>query len=96
MGAVLRGNRPDLPTADQLPGLDAAGREGLPAYLDLMRRCWAQEAGERPNFEAVVVELRAQLEAAGGMQGAPSGLHSLPSMHSAPSSMPGTPSVSMQ
>ncbi len=95
VGAVLHGNRPDLPPAERLPGLNSTGQAGLPSYLDLMHSCWAQEAAERPDFEAIVVELRGQLEAAGGMQGGPSGLHSMPSVCSAPSGMPSTPSASI-
>jgi hypothetical protein len=28
------------------------------AYLALIRRCWAQEPAERPNFADIIMELR--------------------------------------
>lgn len=49
------GARPPVPDADSVPG---GGFNGFDDYVALMRRCYAQNPGERPGFEEVVHELR--------------------------------------
>lgn len=44
-----------LPSPGPVPSLQF---EGLDAYVSLMRRCWAQDAAERPDFAEVARELR--------------------------------------
>ena len=36
------------------------------AYVALMRRCWAQDPAQRPDFAAVIAELRVILAATVG------------------------------
>ena len=53
---VRAGRRPLLP-AD--PGALPGGTfPRLPAYLELMQRCWAQRPEDRPSFVEVVAVLR--------------------------------------
>lgn len=52
---VSDGERLEIPPPEQLPG---GGFAGLPAYLDLLGRCWAQDPNDRPTFETVIKELR--------------------------------------
>jgi hypothetical protein len=49
-----------VPPAAQLPGAGGGTADflGLEEYVALMRRCWAEEPEERPQFGAVVKELR--------------------------------------
>jgi serine/threonine protein kinase len=55
IGFALRdGKRPEIPPADELPG---GTFPGLPAYVALMQRCWAQEPADRPDFGQVLEEL---------------------------------------
>ena len=52
----MEGRRPDVPPFDALPG---GVFEGLPAYVALMRACWAQDPGDRPaSFAEVLAALR--------------------------------------
>ncbi len=50
MVAVERGERPEVPPGEALPG---GGFVGLQHYVKLMRRCWAAQAHERPPVEEV-------------------------------------------
>ena len=53
---VMEGQRPEVPPSSALPG---GGFRGLPAYMALMKRCWAQEPGARPaSFAEVLAALR--------------------------------------
>jgi len=55
-----KGERPEAPS--EAPGALAGGAfPGFPAYCALMRRCWAEDPGARPPFEAVIAELRTLL-----------------------------------
>lgn len=55
MKAVTFGQRPPLSDAGQLQG---GGFPCLEGYLELMRRCWAQDPVERPTFGEVAGVLR--------------------------------------
>ena len=52
---ISSGGRPPIPEPGSIPG---GGFPGLPAYLALMQRCWAEQPAERPAFAEVVAELR--------------------------------------
>lgn len=54
----MSGERLPIPPMERLPGPDAQGFAGLPGYLALMQRCWAQEPELRPTFRQIVEELR--------------------------------------
>lgn len=56
--AVVGGRRPELPPLEELPGGGGASFPGLPAYIALMERCWAQRPQDRPDFTEVVAVLR--------------------------------------
>ena len=59
VGHVTGGERLAIPTPDQIPGPPGAGSfPGLPAYVDLLQNCWAQDPEQRPLFAAIVQELR--------------------------------------
>ena len=53
VGEVVAGRRPPIPAAEDVPGCVCYDR-----YTGLLRRCWAQEPAERPEFEEVCTELR--------------------------------------
>jgi hypothetical protein len=53
--SVTQNTRPDLPPDEELPGRPCV--EALAPYKDLMTRCWDQDPGARPGFEAIVVAL---------------------------------------
>lgn len=56
---VLSGGRLEVPPPEALPGGSSpALQAGLPAYVALMKRCWAQAPEERPTFDDIVGELR--------------------------------------
>ena len=58
---MREGERPALPAdAAALPG---GTFPGLPAYVALLQRCWAQEPQARPSFDDIVAQLRALLAA---------------------------------
>ncbi|PRW05763.1 Purple acid phosphatase 18 [Chlorella sorokiniana] len=64
---VLSGGRLDLPPPEALPGGSSpALQAGLPAYVALMKRCWAQAPEDRPAFDHIVQQLRVLLEQANG------------------------------
>ena len=60
VSGLMHGKRPPVPPREHLPGppADNAGFAGLDAYCALMRRCWEQEAGQRPPFGEVCAELQ--------------------------------------
>ncbi|KAI7840638.1 hypothetical protein COHA_005659 [Chlorella ohadii] len=58
VSCVLGGGRPEVPPVQQIPGEDTPQFEGLAAYIELMQRCWAQDPSARPDFSAVVAELK--------------------------------------
>ena len=51
LNRVGRGERPALPA--RLPGPDNEMFESLPAFIDLMNRCWAQDPSKRPEFDEI-------------------------------------------
>lgn len=58
---LMQGGRPALPAFEGLPGAaadNAAFRPSMPAYTALVQRCWAQDQGERPDFDDVIREIR--------------------------------------
>ena len=56
MTMVMEGKRLEVPPASALPG---GGFKGLPDYVKLMERCWAQAPEDRPaSFAEVIAELR--------------------------------------
>ena len=57
-GHVMAGGRLEIPPREALPGPDTEAFGGLDGYIALMRRCWAQEPGERPGFEDIVPQIR--------------------------------------
>lgn len=61
---LMCGERLPIPPVESLPGPDAPRFAGLPAYLALMQRCWAQEPERRPGFQQVVAELRQLIDQA--------------------------------
>lgn len=57
---VSDGERLPIPPPEQAPGPPL--EPGLhTAYVDLMRRCWAQDPAERPGFGDVIVALRGMM-----------------------------------
>ena len=60
----MRGDRLPVPPRAELPGPDTQQFAQLDAYCALMQRCWAHEPEERPDFGAVIQELRRLMEAA--------------------------------
>ena len=69
---MLRGERPDIPSFDQLPGFNKgvtpAQEESISKYIELMNRCWAQEPSARPDFSVVAEELGELLREQGGVK----------------------------
>lgn len=64
---VVEGGRPAIPSPEAVPG-GASSPKGLPTFLQLIERCWAQNPQDRPSFVDIVGELmwvnrRAQLPA---------------------------------
>ncbi|KAK2078096.1 hypothetical protein QBZ16_003964 [Prototheca wickerhamii] len=60
---VNEGGRPAIPERAALPGPDTRDWEGLDGFTDLIRRCWAQNANDRPTFAEIIPILRDLLEA---------------------------------
>ena len=54
---VMSGARPDIPEPASLPG-SGEGLPGLENYVQLLRKCWAQDAAERPDFGEIATGLR--------------------------------------
>jgi len=67
--AVLRNERPDIPPLNQLPGfgkgINEAQEISVSKYIELMKRCWAQDPLQRPNFSVVAAELEELLREEG-------------------------------
>jgi serine/threonine protein kinase len=58
MTAVLKGQRPPLPT----------DVEGVPdGFRALIEKCWAQQAGDRPGWDVIIEELTAMLGVMSGV-----------------------------
>lgn len=57
VGFVTHGGRPPIPALEQLP-LQTPDAASYQAYVSLMQRCWAQDPAARPDFSAVVAELK--------------------------------------
>ena len=56
---IVQGKRPTLPPLSELPGFGPElPTEALQAYISLMKRCWAQNPQERPDFGHIAAELR--------------------------------------
>ena len=48
-----------VPDPSRLPGgHDNEVFQGLPAYVALIYKCWAQEPATRPSFADIIPELR--------------------------------------
>jgi hypothetical protein len=62
--AVTGGGRLPVPPPAELPGPGSGAWPQLGRYLELMGRCWAQEAPARPTFQEVMAELAALAEGA--------------------------------
>ena len=66
---VSSGDRLAMPALEALPG-KLPDRAVYDSYVALVRRCWAQDAADRPTFGDIIAELRniltAHLAAAGG------------------------------
>ena len=56
---VVRGERLAIPPKQALPGPDSAVFEGLDAFCQLIKDCWAQVPSDRPTMALVVRRLRA-------------------------------------
>lgn len=54
---VSSGDRLAMPALEALPG-KLPERAVYDAYVALVRRCWAQDAAERPTFGDIISELR--------------------------------------
>ncbi len=63
---MAEGRRPPIPELAQLPG-DCASFEGLDAYMALLQKCCAQSPGDRPPFDAILMELSSLLESCSGV-----------------------------
>ena len=50
---VAEGGRLAIPQPEELPGPGSGSFEGMPAYVALMQRCWAQDPAGRPSFEDI-------------------------------------------
>ena len=48
------------------PAVPAVQLGEYDAYVALMRRCWAQDPAQRPDFSEVIIELRAIMAATVG------------------------------
>ena len=57
VSVVTSGGRLAIPEASELPGPDSGSWPQLKRYIELMERCWAQEAKSRPSFEEIMTEL---------------------------------------
>ena len=55
---VNSGGRLEIPALDRLPGPDTATFNGLDAYCQLLRHCWAQNEFDRPTFQEIIQKLR--------------------------------------
>lgn len=53
-----KAGRPLIPTTDDPDGIRGGSFAGYDAYVDLMNKCWAQNAEERPGFPEVISALR--------------------------------------
>ena len=60
VSVIMGGGRLEVPPEQALPGA-SSGFAGLPAYVALMQRCWAQSPLDRPVFEDITRELRQAL-----------------------------------
>jgi hypothetical protein len=58
VGKLMDGLRLQVPPKEELPGPDNQHFVSFNEYVALMQRCWAQDPGQRPCFEEVIVELR--------------------------------------
>ncbi|KAL4439870.1 hypothetical protein ABPG75_002871 [Micractinium tetrahymenae] len=55
---LMSGERLPIPPVESLPGSDTRQFAGLPGYLALMQRCWAQDPEQRPGFRQIIEDLR--------------------------------------
>lgn len=59
MGQVMCGNRPSVPEPSAYGELPGPGPfPGLPAWVEMMKRCWHQDPARRPDFAAIIAQLR--------------------------------------
>ena len=68
---MREGQRPPLPADPST--LSGGTFPGLPAYLELMQACWAQDPSARPPFAVVARTLRELAAALAGRGGGPAG-----------------------
>ncbi|KAL4430022.1 hypothetical protein ABPG77_004392 [Micractinium sp. CCAP 211/92] len=59
---LMNGGHLEIPPREELPGADTPSFEGLDAYIQLMKRCWAQNQYDRPGFEEITRDLRSLLD----------------------------------
>ncbi|KAL4430024.1 hypothetical protein ABPG77_004394 [Micractinium sp. CCAP 211/92] len=59
---LMNGGHPEIPPREELPGADTTSFEGLDSYMQLMKRCWAQNQYDRPGFEEIIRDLRSLLD----------------------------------
>lgn len=64
MSTLLKGERLPIPPREALPGPDTAAFAGLDAYCALLARCCVHDPAARPDFAAIIPELRRLLESA--------------------------------
>jgi hypothetical protein len=70
MGQIMSGNRPPVPEPAAFSKLPGPGPfPGLPAWIGLMQRCWHQDPGQRPDFAAIIAQLREMQALAAASQG---------------------------
>ncbi|KAL4436826.1 hypothetical protein ABPG75_003965 [Micractinium tetrahymenae] len=62
---VLRGERPQVPAPESLPGPEGGNLFGLDSYCQLIRECWAQRPTARLSAAADVGQLAALLDGLG-------------------------------
>ena len=58
VGAVGKGQRPRIPQSSMLPGPEGGNWPHLETYVELLQRCWAQNAEERPTFVEILGKFR--------------------------------------
>lgn len=55
---VTSNQRLPVPQKSEIPGPEGGSWRNLNRYVALMERCWAQNPGDRPDFEEIMSELK--------------------------------------